>query len=386
MTMFEDGYFMNIAPSPSVGIGMGRLIVRLDGEKVLQTDSHIGFSHRGIEKCMEKATPLQGLVYADKLNRSAPFSCSYAFARAVEKLAGTEVPERAAHIRVVLAEIGRILSHLRATANLAAETGTDMVYPLVNRACAGFDALINELCGDCPAGVFIRPGGVGKDISEKAVENFLVWLTKGFPAILSEIEDLLTENRIFKSRTVGIGRVDASFATASGFSGVNLRACGVKWDLRTAESYDAYDKVSFDIPVKTDGDCYARYLLRIFEIYQSMSIVRQLLKNLPSGDFISSDFAVRQTDTLSDISRHFELYGKGKSLPAGEIYTAVESPLGEFGVFLVSDGSEKPYRCHFRSAGFPVMQALDALTSQCDLADIRVIVASLNIITTETDR
>ena len=386
MTMFEDGYFMNIAPSPAVGIGMGRLIVRLDGEKVLQTDAHIGFSHRGIEKCMEKVTPLQGLIYADKLNRSAPFSCSYAFARAVEKLSGITVPERAAYVRVVLAETGRILSHLRATANLAAETGTDMVYPLVNRACAGFDFFIGELCDGCPAGSYIRPGGIGKDISEKAVEKYLIWLTKGFPAILSEIEDLLTENRIFKSRTVGIGRTNASFATASGFSGVNLRACGVKWDLRTAEPYDAYNKASFDIPVKTDGDCYARYLLRIFEIYQSVSIIRQLLKDLPSGDFILPDFTVGQTDTLSALSRHFEQYGKGKPVPAGEIYTAVESPLGEFGVFLVSDGSEKPYRCHFRSAGFPVMQVLDALTSQCDLADVRVIVASLNIITTETDR
>ena len=384
--MFENSYFMNIAPMPAVGMGMGRLIVRLDGETVCQTDPHIGFSHRGIEKCMEEATVYQGLIFTDKLNRSAPFSCSYAFVRAVENLLGITIPQRAAFIRVILAETGRILSHLRATANLAAETGTDMVYPLVNRTTSKIYALIKELCADCPVGIYIRPGGVAGDISVKAGELLLRCLSEALPSVLSEIEDLLTENRIFKSRTVGIGVTDASFATAAGFSGVNLRACGVKWDLRTAEPYEAYDQVSFDIPVKTEGDCYSRYLLRIFEIYQSVSIIRQLLEKMPEGEVILPEFSTEKKASLTALSRHFEMYGKGMILPIGEVYAAVESPLGEFGAILVSDGTEKPYRCHFRSAGFPVIQALDALTAQCDLADVRVIVASLNIITTETDR
>lgn len=384
--MFEDSYFMNIGPSPAVGTGMGRLVVRLDGETVCRTDPHIGFSHRGIEKCMEKATVLQGMLFTDKLNRSAPFSCSHAFVRAVEMLLGIEIPRRAAFVRVVLAEMGRILSHLRATANLAAETGTDMVYPLVNRATAKICALIDELCAGCQSGIYIRPGGVAKDISAKAPEHIQDWFSKAFPSVLSEIEDLLTENRIFKSRTVGIGMTDASFATAAGFSGVNLRACGIRWDLRTAEPYEAYDQASFDIPVKTEGDCYSRYLLRIFEIYQSVSIIRQLLEKMPAGEVMLPEFLTKKKDSLTELSRHFELYGRGMTLPTGEVYAAVESPLGEFGVFLVSDGTEKPYRCHFRSAGFPVMQALDALTAQYDLADVRVIVASLNIVSTETDR
>ena len=203
---------------------------------------------------------------------------------------------------------------------------------------------------------------------------------------MEEIEELLTENRIFKSRTQGIGCVDATVATAAGFSGVNLRACGVKWDLRAAEPYEVYDELSFDVPVKTEGDCYSRYLLRIFEIYQSMRIIRQAMEKMPQGEVILPDFKTEEKETLTQLSHHFDLYGKGITLPEGEIYAAVESPLGEFGVFLISDGSIHPYRCHFRSAGFPVMQALDALTAKYDLADVRVIAASLNLITTEIDR
>lgn len=386
MTVFDDSYFINIGPSPSIGIGMGRLIVRLDGETVVRTDPHIGFSHRGIEKCIEQVVPLKGLVYTDKLNRSAPFSCSYAFVRALEKSEGIVVPQRAAYIRVILAEAGRILSHLRATANLAAETGTDMIYPLVLKAGAKIGSLINEICGGCPNGIYIRQGGVANDVFVEALERFSVWLTKEFPSVLTEIEDLLTENRIFKSRTVGIGQTDASFAVSAGFSGVNLRACGVKWDLRSNEPYDAYKNVDLDISVRSEGDAYSRYLLRIFEIRQSVSIIVKLSGTLPEGDIIHPDFAVSKPDTLTEAGRFFERYGKGRALPRGETYAAVESPLGEFGVFLVSDGTEKPYRCHFRSAGFPVVQVLDTLTAGYDLADVRVIIASLNIITTETDR
>jgi len=386
MTMFEDDYFINIAPMPAAGIGMSRLIARLDGETIRQIDAHIGFSHRGIEKCTEGAALLQGLVYAEKLNRSAPFSCGHAFVLAAERLLDIAVPERASYIRVILAETGRILSHLRATANLAAETGTDSVYPLANRMTERIYALLDEICGACPLCTFVRPGGVKKDVAPQTEEILSVWLSKELLPVMGEIEDLLTENRIFKSRTQGIGCVDAAVATTAGFSGVNLRACGVKRDLRTEEPYEIYGNLSFDVPVKTEGDCYSRYLLRIFEIYQSMRIIRQALEKIPRGEVILSDFKAEETETLTQLSRHFSLYGEGTVLPAGEVYAAVESPLGEFGVFLVSDGGVCPYRCHFRSAGFPVMQALDALTAQYDLADVRVIAASLNLITTEIDR
>lgn len=385
--MFEDGSFMNIAPEPAAGIGMCRLVAQLDGETVRRIDPHIGFSHRGIEKLMEEQNLLQGLVLADKLNRSAPFSCVHSFVLAAEKLLGVSVPRRAACIRVMLAETGRILSHLRATANLAADTGTDIVYPVVRKASERIYALLDKVCLSCPLNVYIRPGGVKHDIAPQSAELIFNWLTKELPSVLTEIEDLLTENRIFKSRTVGIGVIEAQDAVSSGFSGVNLRACGVRWDLRISEPYEIYDALSFDMPLKTQGDCYARYLLRIFEIYQSMSIIRQILDVLPEGDVILPDFSINDDpDSLTELSRRFELYGAGTVIPAGEVYAATESPLGEFGVFLVSSGTQRPYRCHFRSAGFPVMQALDKLTAGCDLADVRVILSSLNLITTETDR
>ncbi len=385
--MFEDSYFMNIAPEPAAGIGMCRLVAQLDGETVRRVDPHIGFSHRGIEKLMEGKNLLQGLVLVDKLNRPAPFSCVHSFVLAAEKLLGVRVPDRARYIRVMLAETGRILSHLRATANLAADTGTDIVYPVARKASGQIYAILDEVCQSCPVSVFIRPGGIKHDIAPQSGELIFNWLTKELPSVLTEIEDLLTENRIFKSRTVGIGVIEAQDAVAAGFSGVNLRACGVKWDLRISEPYEIYDALSFDMPLKTQGDCYARYLLRIFEIYQSMSIIRQILDILPEGDVILPEFSLRdEEDSLTELSRRFELYGAGTPIPAGEVYAATESPLGEFGVFLVSDGTEKPYRCHFRSAGFPVMQALDKLTAGCDLADVRPILSSLNIITTETDR
>ncbi len=387
MTDFEDSYFMNIAPEPAAGIGMCRLVVQLDGEKVCRIDPHIGFSHRGMEKLIEEHHLLQNLVFIDKLNRQAPFSCVHAFVLAAEKLLNVKVPKRASYIRVILSEIGRILSHLRATANLAAETGTDVVYPVVRKTFASAYELIDRVCQFCPVSTFIRPGGVKNDIAPQSEELIFDWLTKQLPLVLTEIEELLTENRIFKSRTEGIGMIDPQSAVSAGFSGVNLRACGIQWDLRICEPYEIYNELSFDMPLKTQGDCYARYLLRIFEIYQSMSLIRQILESMPEGDVLASDFSIKEDpDSLTELSRRFEFYGKGIVLPAGEVYAATESPLGEFGVFLVSQGGEKPYRCHFRSAGFPVIQALDKLTAGYDLADVRVILSSLNIITTETDR
>ncbi len=385
--MFEDSYFMNIAPEPASGIGMCRLVVQLDGEKVCRVDPHVGFSHRGIEKLLERRNLLQGLVVTDKLNRSAPFSCAHSFVLAAENLMGICVPRRASFIRVMLAETGRILSHLRATANLAADTGTDVVYPLVRKMSERIYAILDEVCLSCPLCVFIRPGGVKHDISPQSGELIFHWLTKELPPVLSEIEDLLTENRIFKSRTVGVGVIEAQEAVSAGFSGVNLRACGINRDLRIAEPYEIYDTLSFDIPLKTQGDCYARYLLRIFEIYQSMSLIRQILEMMPAGDILLPEFMMQDDpDSLTELSRRFSVYGNGMPIPSGEVYTAVESPLGEFGVFMISNGKETPFRCHFRSAGFPVMQALDKLTAGYDLADVRAILSSLNIITTEIDR
>lgn len=386
MIPWQSVSFANIAPEPSTGIGMCRLVAQLDGEKVRRIDPHIGFSHRGVEKLAEGGTLLQGLVLADKLNRSAPFSCTHAFALAAERLTGAKVPERAVAVRMILAETGRILSHLRATANLAADAGTDVVEPLARQASERIGAMLDVICRGCPAAVFVRAGGIANDVAPQTPEILFRWLTRELPPVLSEIEDLLTENAVFKSRTVGVGAVDAADALAAGFSGVNLRACGVDWDIRKKEPYEAYAAVPFEIPLKTQGDCYARYLLRLFEIYQSMAIIRHVSEHLPAGEVIDPDFDVGADGGLTELSRRFELYGNGMKTPAGEVYAATESPLGEFGVFLVSDGGARPYRCRFRSAGFPVMQALNRMTEGCDLADVRVILGSLAVQTTEVDR
>ena len=382
MIPWQSVSFANIAPEPSADIGM----CRLDGEKVRRIDPHIGFSHRGIEKLAEGRTLLQGLVLADKLNRSTPFSCAHAYALAAERLTGATVPERAVAVRMILAETGRILSHLRATANLAADTGTDVVEPLARRASERIGAMLNVICRGCPAAVFIRAGGIANDVAPQTPEMLFQWLTRELPPVLSEIEDLLTENAVFKSRTVGVGVIDAADALAAGFSGVNLRACGVDWDIRKKEPYEAYAAVPFEVPLKTQGDCYARYLLRLFEIYQSMTIIRYVSEHLPAGEVVNPDFDVGTDGGLTELSRRFALYGNGMRTPAGEVYAATESPSGEFGVFLVSDGGTRPYRCRFRSAGFPVMQALNRLTEGCDLADVRVILGSLAVQTTEVDR
>ena len=387
MTDFEDSYFMNIAPEPAAGIGMCRLVVQLDGETICRVDPHIGFSHRGIEKLMEKQNVMQGLVFVDKLNRQAPFSCVHTFVTAVEKLLGICPPGRASYIRAMLCEVSRICSHLWATAHLAEDTGTDFISSIVAKACDQIYAILDEVCQSCPLSVFIRPGGLKSDIAPQSKDMLFKWLVKDLPSVLNEIEDLLTENRLFKSRTVGIGVIEPQDALSAGFSGVNLRACGIKWDLRICEPYEVYDELSFDMPLKTQGDCYARYLSRIFEIYQSISIIRQILEKLPEGEYLLPEFKIKdQEDSLTEISRRFELYGSGIALPAGEVYAATESPLGEFGVFLISDGQCVPHRCHFRSAGFPVLQALDKLMVGYDLSDLRVILSSLNILTTETDR
>mgnify|MGYP002520718426 FL=1 len=386
MIPWQSVSFANIAPEPSADIGMCRLVAQLDGEKVRRIDPHIGFSHRGVEKLAEGKTLLQGLVLADKLNRFAPFSCTHTLALATERLTGAKVPERAIAVRMILAETGRILSHLRATANLAADTGTDVVEPLARRASERIGAMLNVICRGCPAAVFIRAGGIANDVAPQTPEMLFQWLTRELPPVLSEIEDLLTENAVFKSRTVGVGVIDAADALAAGFSGVNLRACGVDWDIRKKEPYEAYAAVPFEVPLKTQGDCYARYLLRLFEIYQSMTIIRHVSEHLPAGEVVNPDFDVGTDGGLTELSRRFELYGNGMRTPAGEVYAATESPSGEFGVFLVSDGGARPYRCRFRSAGFPVMQALNRLTEGGDLADVRVILGSLAVQTTEVDR
>lgn len=390
MSPTETGYFMNIAPEPATGSGIFRLVAQLDGEVVRRADAHIGFSHRGIEKLMEGENGLQGLFFCSMLCRPIPFAGEHAFVLAAERLLGIRPPERAEYIRMLAAELARILSHLKSTADLADDTGTEIVRPIAARASRRIYALIARMCGASFPAAFFRIGGVRNDIPASLPDELFRWLTKEMPAVLHEIEELLTENRIFKARTVGIGVFNAEQALEAGFSGVNLRASGVAWDLRRTQPYDAYDREPPEVSVGKKGDCYTRFRLRIYEIYHALDLIRRVISAMPEGAVMLPEYDVPprgdSRTTAESVIRRFKLYADGTRLPAGEVYAATESPFGEAGVYLVSDGSAVPYRCHFRSAGFPHVQAAKELLKGCELADVRPILTSLNFLMTEVDR
>lgn len=389
MTDFNGNYFMNVGPVPATGAGIFRLVAEMNGEKIIRIDPHIGFSHRGIEKLMEQQNCFQGLFFCDRLFRDIPFVSEYSYVLAAERLLGITPPERGMHIRVLLAELSRIISHLKSISNLAEDTGTEIVHPIAFSAAKDIYGFFQQITGVALPSAFFRVGGVQSDIPAALPEAILSWIDREFQPVLYEIEGLLTENRIFKSRTVGIGVFDDKEALAAGFSGINLRASGVDWDLRRQESYDVYGKYKFEVPIGKNGDSYTRYLLKVHEIYQSISLIRQILSSLPEGAVLAPELMteIKEKDHSVEATIHrFELFSKGLKLPEGEVYAATESPLGEFGVYLLSHGEEKPYRCHFRSAGFPHLQALGRLVKGLSLSDVRPILSSLNIVMTEVDR
>jgi NADH-quinone oxidoreductase subunit D len=372
-----------------------RLVLELDGEVVDRVDPHIGLLHRGTEKLIEQKTYMQAIPYFDRLDYVAPMNQEHAFSLAIERLLGIDVPKRGQLIRVLYSEIGRILSHLLNITTQALDVGA-LTPPLW-----GFEereklmVFYERASGSRMHAAYFRPGGVHEDLPEKLVEDIGKWIDP-FLQTVKNLDDLLTPNRIFKQRNVDIGVVSLDDAWAWGFSGVMVRGSGAAWDLRKSQPYECYPEMQFDIPVGKNGDCYDRYLIRMEEMRQSAAIMRQCVDQLlgkektgpvsnPDGKVVPPHRAAMKR-SMEALIHHFKLYTEGYRVPAGEVYAAVEAPKGEFGVYLVSDGTNRPYRCKLRAPGFAHLQAMDFICRGHMLADISAVLGSLDIVFGEVDR
>ena len=388
-------FTLNFGPVHPSAHGVLRMILELDGELVERVDPHIGLLHRGTEKLIEYKTYLQAVPYFDRLDYVAPMNQEHAFALAVERMLDIEVPRRGQLIRVLYAEIGRLLAHLMNVTTQAMDIGA-LTPPLW-----GFEqreklmVFYERASGARMHAAYFRPGGVHQDLPQALIDDIGTFCDE-FPKALKDIDTLLTANRIFKQRNVDIGVVPLEEAWGRGFSGVMVRASGAAWDLRKAQPYDAYAEMEFDIPVGSNGDCYDRYLIRMEEMRQANEIMRQCVKKLNAADgkgpVSSTDGKVvppsrgEMKQSMEALIHHFKLYTEGFKVPAGEIYAAVEAPKGEFGVYLVSDGTNKPYRCHIRAPGFAHLSAMDYLCRKHMLADVTAILGSIDIVFGEVDR
>jgi len=388
---FIKPYTMNFGPQHPAAHGVLRLVLEMDGEVVERADPHIGLLHRGTEKLIEYKTYMQALPYFDRLDYVSPMNQEHAFALSVEKLLGLNVPERAQYIRVLFCELTRILNHVLNITTFALDVGaiTPALWAFEERE-KGME-FYDRVCGARLHANYIRPGGVSMDVPAGLLKDMQAW-TESFPKVLADLDALLTNNRIFKQRTVDIGVVSKEQALDWGFTGPCLRASGVAWDLRKSQPYDVYAKMDFDIPVGKTGDCYARYLVRMEEMRQSLRIMQQCIREMPEGDIKTNDYKVtpppraEMKNSMEALIHHFKLFTEGYHVPAGETYTAVEAPKGEFGVYLVSDGTNRPYRCHIRAPGFAHLQALDMMSKGHMLADVVANIGSLDIVFGEIDR
>lgn len=384
-------FTMNFGPQHPAAHGVLRLVLEMEGEIVERADPHIGLLHRGTEKLIEHKTYVQAVPYFDRLDYVAPMNQEHAFALATEKLLGITVPRRGQYIRVLFCELGRILNHILNITTFALDVGA------LTPALWGFEErekameFYERVCGARLHANYFRPGGVHQDMPAGLADDMMQWCDE-LPKFLHDMAGLLTENRIFKQRTVDIGTVSKQEAFDWGFSGPMLRGSGVPWDLRKSQPYDAYAEMDFDVPVGKTGDCYARYLVRMEEMHQSIRIMKQCLENMPEGPVKVDDRKVappsrsEMKSSMEAMIHHFKLYTEGYHVPAGETYTAVEAPKGEFAVYLVSDGTNKPYRCHIRAPGFAHLQAFDFMSKGHQLADAVSIIGSLDIVFGEIDR
>jgi len=382
---------INFGPQHPAAHGVLRLVLELDGEVVERVDPHIGLLHRGTEKLMEYKTYLQGLPYFDRLDYVAPMNQEHAWCLALERLTGTEVPRRAQFIRVIYSEIGRILSHMLNVTTQAMDVGA-LTPPLW-----GFEereklmVFYERASGSRMHSAYFRPGGVHQDLPERLVQDIHDWVDPFFK-VCDDIETLLTDNRIFKQRNVDIGVVDRKTIEDWGFSGVMVRGSGLAWDLRRSQPYEVYSELDFKIPVGKNGDCYDRYLCRMEEMRESAKIIKQAVEKMPQGPVLPEDSKVapprrgEMKRSMEALIQHFKLYTEGFHAPAGEVYAAVEAPKGEFGVYLVSDGTNRPYRAKLRAPGYPHLQAMDHLCKGHMLADVSAILGSLDIVFGEIDR
>ena len=384
-------YSMNFGPQHPAAHGVLRLVLELDGEIVDRADPHIGLLHRGTEKLIEHKTYLQAVPYFDRLDYVAPMNQEYAFALAVEKLLGIEPPPRAQYIRVLYSEIGRILNHLLNISTYALDVGAMTPFLWLFEEREVLMEFYERVSGARMHAAYFRPGGVHQDMPAGLAEDILAFVER-FPKAIDDTETLLTENRIFRQRTVDIAAITGEQALDWGFSGSCLRASGLPWDLRRSQPYDAYGEMDFDVPVGKNGDCFDRYLVRIEEMRQSLSIIRQALEGMPEGPVMVQNHKIspptrgEMKNSMESLIHHFKLFTEGYHVPEGETYTAVEAPKGEFGVYLVADGTNKPYRCKIRAPGFAFLQALDFMVRGHMLADVPALIGSLDIVFGEIDR
>ena len=386
-----ENYSINFGPQHPAAHGVLRLRMELDGEIVDRADPHIGLLHRGTEKLIEHKTYLQAVPYFDRLDYVAPMNQEHAFALAVEKLLGIEAPPRAQYIRVLYSEIGRILNHLLNISTYALDVGAMTPFLWLFEEREVLMEFYERVSGARMHAAYFRPGGVYRDMPAGLAEDILAFVER-FPQMIDDTETLLTENRIFRQRTVDIGVITGEQALDLGFSGSCLRASGLPWDLRRSQPYDAYAEMDFDVPIGKNGDCFDRYLVRMEEMRQSLSIIRQALDGMPEGPVMVEDNKIappsrsEMKNSMESLIHHFKLFTEGYHVPPGETYTAVEAPKGEFGVYLVADGSNKPYRCKIRAPGFAFLQALDFMSRGHMLADVPAVIGSLDIVFGEIDR
>ena len=411
-------YTMNFGPQHPAAHGVLRLVLELDGEVVQRADPHIGLLHRGTEKLAETRTFLQSVPYMDRLDYVSMMANEHAYVMAIEKLAGVAVPERAQYIRVMFDEITRILNHLMWIGSHALDIGAMTVFLYAFREREDLFDRYEAVTGARMHAAYYRPGGVYRDLPERMPQyqsgnqrsaaeiarlngnrqgsflDFVEDFTNRFPGYVDDYETLLTENRIWKQRTVGIGVVSPERAQALGFTGPMLRGSGVAWDLRKKQPYEVYDRMDFDIPVGTNGDCYDRYLVRVQEMRESNRIIRQCIGWLRAnpGPVITDDHKVappsrvEMKESMEELIHHFKLFTEGMHVPPGEVYAAVEHPKGEFGIYLVSDGANKPWRLKIRAPGFPHLAAMDELVRGHMIADVVAIIGTMDIVFGEIDR
>ena len=384
-------YTINFGPQHPAAHGVLRLVLELDGEIVERVDPHVGLLHRGTEKLMEARTYLQNVPYFDRFDYCSPLNMEHSYVLAIEKLLGLEVPERAQYLRVLFAELSRISNHLLNLGSHIMDVGAmtpNLWLFEVREDTYGF---FERASGARMHMAWFRPGGVHQDVPLKLLTDIGDWLDTRLK-LFEDAISLVADNRIFKQRNVDIGVVSRDDAIAWGFSGPMIRAAGIPWDIRRSQPYDVYDRMEFDVPVGTAGDCYDRFMVRVEEVRQSARIIKQCLAQMPSGPIATTDRKVapphrgEMKRSMEALIHHFKLYTEGFHVPAGEVYVATESPKGEFGVYLVSDGTNKPYRVKVRPTAFSHLQAMDFMMKGHMLADTTAILSAIDIVFGECDR
>jgi NADH dehydrogenase (ubiquinone) Fe-S protein 2 len=384
-------FTINFGPQHPAAHGVLRLVLELNGEIVHRADPHIGLLHRGTEKLIEYKNYVQALPYFDRLDYVSMMSQEHSYCLAIEKLFNCQIPKRAQYIRVLFAEVTRILNHLLAVGCHAMDVGAMTPFLWAFEEREKLMEFYERVSGARMHAAYFRPGGLQVDIPKGLLDDIYMF-TEQFSLRLTEMEDMLTENRIWKQRLVDIGVVTAKDAYQWGFSGVMLRGSGVYWDLRKSQPYEVYNRVKFDVPVGTNGDCYDRYLIRVFEMKESLKIIEQCLNSIPTGYVKTNDFKISpptridMKQSMEALIHHFKMYTQGVILPFSETYIGTEAPKGEFGVYLISDNTNKPYRCKIKAPGFNHLQALDYMSKGHLIADVVTIIGTQDIVFGEVDR